>query len=142
MPIKFTLTPSTGGESQEIHDIIGVNWGVTRSPAPNGYLGQDGHSIQRLNVTRQVALSHDGEIRQDLEITDLSAALGDKAYFEGELVYSKPENRDKPIRVYRFDGHICGTDEDMGDDYITQSIQISVTRLDIGNATFNHTTQA
>jgi hypothetical protein len=136
MPNTITLTPKSGGEAFEVSHVMDFSWGANRSPAPNNYLGMDGHRLQTLTITRKVGLPVAGQAGQDYKISDLAAARGEKAYFEGEITHSRPDQPDNTMRVCRFAGHVISIQETWNEDDITQMVEMAVTKVDLGDAEY------
>lgn len=137
MYVECKFKPKQGGSEFEVTNITSLTCGAGRPPAINGYLGMAAHDLHLIRITRHRSLQQNAESQLDKEIVKLAAATEKKAYFGGEIYVPSDDDSTSKVLPLRWDtGHICEFSIDVSQSGITETIEVCVTDLQIGDETF------
>jgi len=136
MAITVKFKPKSGPEF-EVPNVTQVSWGVDRTPAPNGQIGQINHNIGAISLTRDKALQQGGQVKNETDTVKLAAAVEDKAYFQGTITITSAANSTVTVQTIRWDqGHISGFSSIWSDDRMHEDITVAVTNLKVDDSEF------
>jgi hypothetical protein len=135
--ITVKFTPKSGAPQFEVKNVTDYSWSVSRQPAPNHHLGHRNHEIGNLSITRHKSFEENGVTDIEAGTLKLAAGTEQKAYFSGEITLAPASNSTTFVQTLRFDqGHIIHVDNRVGDNGISETLEICVTNLKVDDETF------
>ena|SRR2546427_8862811 len=136
--MKITPIAPNEGKEIEVPTVVHVDWSVGRPSGPGGNMGLDGHIIAPVAISRIRSLQDEkGRSGQENEIIKLAAAMGQAAYFKGEIRVFPSDDETTVLKVIRFQrGYISNLSCSVNDHDITEQIQITVADLQVNDASF------
>ncbi len=133
--IRAELKPRSG-EAIELDHILSLSWRAWRSPGPNNNLGQVGHQVDEIVLTRHKSLPNGEQPAEDRTVA-AAAAREQDAFHSGEITVARPEDPTNPVQTIRFDeGHVTSIQQEINGSRFVETLNIAVKSLQVDDNIF------